>query len=84
MITLRALVAAYNAADVVRGAARHVSHVFVVDDGSTDGTVAMAQNAGAAVVMRERNPGKGYALRTVVHNPPDRRHERRRGILNRG
>jgi len=63
-----ALVAAYNeeahVADVVRGAARHVSSVFVVDDGSTDATGAAARDAGATVFAHPRNLGKGAAIRT--------------------
>ena len=38
--------------------------VIVVDDGSTDGTPALAQDAGARVVGHRRNLGKGAALRT--------------------
>ena len=68
MITIGALVAAYNeerhVADVVRGTARHVSAVFVVDDGSTDETGARAAAAGATVIRHDRNQGKGCAVRT--------------------
>ena len=38
--------------------------VLVVDDGSTDDTAGLAQNAGAVVVSHGRNLGKGAALRT--------------------
>lgn len=38
--------------------------VLVVDDGSSDGTSAAAQAAGARVVRHARNQGKGRALRT--------------------
>lgn len=40
------------------------AQVLVVDDGSDDDTAAMAQNAGAAVALHERNMGKGAALAT--------------------
>ncbi len=62
-----ALIPAYDEAamigGVVRGAARHVAHVVVVDDGSTDGTGAIAAAAGAEVVRLDRNSGKGTAIR---------------------
>lgn len=60
-----ALVCAYNEAKhiegVVRGAARHLP-VVVVDDGSRDGTADLASRAGAWVLRKERNAGKGAAL----------------------
>jgi glycosyltransferase involved in cell wall biosynthesis len=63
-----ALIAAFNEeahiADVVTGAARHVSQVLVVDDGSTDRTRTAAEAAGAVVVRHDRNRGKGAAIRT--------------------
>ncbi len=38
--------------------------VIVADDGSTDGTVREAQNAGAIVLRHEQNLGKGASLQT--------------------
>jgi glycosyltransferase involved in cell wall biosynthesis len=40
------------------------SPIIVVDDGSTDGTSAAAQGAGARVVRHPQNRGKGAALNT--------------------
>jgi glycosyltransferase involved in cell wall biosynthesis len=37
--------------------------VVVVDDGSTDGTAAVARSAGATVIEQRPNQGKGAALR---------------------
>lgn len=51
---------------VVRGAFEHASHVIVCDDGSTDGSGAEAQAAGAIVLRHESNRGKGAALRTLL------------------
>ncbi len=51
-------------AEVVRGARRFVDLVLVVDDGSSDGTVAAATAAGARVVSHDRPRGKGAALGT--------------------
>ncbi len=43
---------------------RHqVSHVLVVDDGSTDETAYLAEAAGAQVIRIPKNRGKGNALR---------------------
>ena len=68
MVTLCALIAAFNeeahVADVVKGTALHASPVVVVDDGSTDDTAARAREAGAIVIRREQNQGKGWAIRT--------------------
>lgn len=47
---------------VVRGALEHLP-VLVVDDGSADGTAAVARAAGAEVLEQRPNAGKGAALR---------------------
>jgi glycosyltransferase involved in cell wall biosynthesis len=49
-------------AAVVAAARQHLP-VVVVDDGSTDDTVAQAQAAGATVIRQVPNQGKGAALR---------------------
>ncbi len=41
-----------------------VSHILVVDDGSTDRTAENARTAGAEVVQHKTNQGKGAAIRT--------------------
>jgi glycosyltransferase involved in cell wall biosynthesis len=67
-----ALVPAYQAestvAAVVRGIRESVSHVLVVDDGSSDRTAAEAESAGAEVLRRGRNGGKGAAVRTGLEH----------------
>jgi len=47
---------------VVETARSHVDLVFVVDDGSTDATFALASEAGAVVIRHERNLGVGAAV----------------------
>ncbi|HET9681864.1 MAG TPA: glycosyltransferase family 2 protein [Candidatus Limnocylindrales bacterium] len=47
---------------VVSAALRHLP-VLVVDDGSSDGTAAVARAAGATVLEQRPNQGKGAALR---------------------
>jgi glycosyltransferase involved in cell wall biosynthesis len=62
-----ALVPAFRCAGtvggVVRGLRAHVPDVLVVDDGSGDGTAKEALAAGARVLARRENGGKGRALR---------------------
>jgi len=48
---------------VIAGVQKHLPKVIVVDDGSTDTTAEKAKMAGAEVVCRPRNCGKGAALR---------------------
>lgn len=63
------VIPAYNASktigDVVTGALKHVSHVIVADDGSSDGTAETARRAGADVITISRNRGKGYVLKML-------------------
>jgi len=49
--------------DVVRGVRALISWVLVVDDGSTDATARIAQEAGAQVLSLSARSGKGNALR---------------------
>jgi glycosyltransferase involved in cell wall biosynthesis len=62
-----AIVPAFNEArsiaDVVTGLHGIVSHVLIVDDGSTDQTAPRARAAGAEVLTRGTNTGKGSAIR---------------------
>jgi glycosyltransferase involved in cell wall biosynthesis len=51
---------------VVRGLLRHVPEVLVVDDGSEDRTAELAREAGAKVLRREANGGKGRAMRDGI------------------
>jgi glycosyltransferase involved in cell wall biosynthesis len=61
-----AVIPAYQASStigsVVRATGEHLP-VLVVDDGSSDGTGAVAEQAGARVLRQEPNQGKGAALR---------------------
>src|ERR1044071_9527599 len=61
--TIESLVAAVRA---------HIPTVIVVDDGSTDQTAALAERAGAEVIHREQNRGKGDALGTGWRRAFDR------------
>lgn len=62
-----ALVPAFNerrAIQPVLAGALKTLPVVVVDDGSSDGTAEVAEEAGALVIRHEVNQGKGAALRT--------------------
>ncbi len=70
-MNIAAVIPAYDAGATIRAvveATRNafdgVGTVYVVDDGSTDGTAAAARAAGATVLVHESNRGKGRALRT--------------------
>jgi len=62
-----ALIPAYNESrtieQVIAGIRQQVDHVLVVDDGSTDATAQLALTAGAEVIRRTANGGKGLAVR---------------------
>ncbi len=49
---------------VVEAVRRHLSSVFVVDDGSTDNTAELADRAEASIIRHPRNLGKGAALQS--------------------
>jgi glycosyltransferase involved in cell wall biosynthesis len=65
-VRVLALIPAHNEASriapVVEGAGKHLP-VVVIDDGSTDDTASVAEAAGARVVRRSPNQGKGEALK---------------------
>jgi glycosyltransferase involved in cell wall biosynthesis len=65
-----AVIPAFNEAEtigrVVDGVRGAVHHVLVVDDGSTDGTAALARAAGAEVIEHGGNRGKGHAIRSAI------------------
>jgi glycosyltransferase involved in cell wall biosynthesis len=67
-MTVIAFIPAYNEAtrlgEVVADVRSQVDEVVVIDDGSTDETIAMAEQAGARVLRHEQNLGKGAAIIT--------------------
>jgi glycosyltransferase involved in cell wall biosynthesis len=64
------VIAAYNEASVIARVVAEVKraryHVVVVDDGSVDGTGAVAAAAGSVVVRHPINLGQGAALQTGI------------------
>lgn len=71
-----AAIPAYNeestVGSVVERARLHVDEVVVVDDGSTDSTVAAAEQAGATVIEHGTNRGYGATLQTAFSVADDR------------
>jgi glycosyltransferase involved in cell wall biosynthesis len=63
-VIVPALDAAGTIGAVVSGLSTVAAPVFVVDDGSTDRTATLAEQAGAIVLRHRRNLGKGAAIRT--------------------
>lgn len=51
-----------NVGEIVSRARQYIQDVIVVDDASTDETAARAETAGATVIRRKENGGKGAAL----------------------
>jgi len=72
--TVSVVIAAYNAAATIHEAIESAAHqsyppveVIVVDDGSTDGTAAVAEASGlASAVLRQRNQGPSRARNTGI------------------
>ena len=66
--TVGAIIPAYfeekHVADVVQRTLKQLDHVLVVDDGSTDATVANARAAGAELIVHEKNRGKGETIKS--------------------
>jgi glycosyltransferase involved in cell wall biosynthesis len=66
--TVAAIIPAYfeekHVGDVVDRTLKQLDHVLVVDDGSTDATVANARAAGAEVIVHEKNRGKGETIKS--------------------
>ncbi|HEY0368098.1 MAG TPA: glycosyltransferase family 2 protein [Chthoniobacterales bacterium] len=58
--------------EVVRRTRAQLDHVLVIDDGSADQTAAQAREAGADVVVHERNLGKGESIMTGLRYWLDR------------
>ena len=72
-IRVSAVIPAFNEADRVEATLRgvlsidEVDEVLLVDDGSTDGTAAVARNvSGVRVIVQDRNRGKGAAVNRGV------------------
>jgi len=72
--TVSVVIPAYNEAETVSHvvkvvkAVKYVTEIIVVDDGSTDQTAEVAEEAGAKVIMHPFNWGKGAAISTGFKN----------------
>ena len=74
-----AIIPAYNAAatigSVVKGALKHLPLVLVADDGSIDDTANSAREAGATVIIVDKNQGKGNALKLLFAEAAAKRYK---------
>lgn len=72
---ITAIIPAYNEqltiGSVVISTSKYVDQVLVIDDGSTDNTAEIAEEAGARIIKHNRNRGKGAALKTGFHAVED-------------
>ncbi len=63
------VIPAYNASEtiakVITATLKYIPHVMVADDGSTDNTAKIATEAGAEVIIIDKNRGKGHALKIL-------------------
>jgi len=57
---------------IVLQAREVASKVIIVDDGSTDNTVKIAEKAGATVLRHSENQGKGAAIKTLLDTVRER------------
>lgn len=68
-LKIAAAIPCYNTqthiADVISKTKRYVDEVIVIDDGSIDMTVYVAEAAGARVISHKKNCGKGAAMKTA-------------------
>ncbi|MGB9937108.1 MAG: glycosyltransferase family 2 protein [Methanobacterium sp.] len=68
MAIITAIIPAYNEeisiGSIVLSVKKYVDNIIVVDDGSTDKTIEIAELAGAEVIKHINNQGKGAALKT--------------------
>jgi len=73
---IAAVIPAYNEekhiGDVVRRTRQQLDDVLVVDDGSRDKTAERAREAGAEVIVHEKNLGKGETIKTGLRHWLDR------------
>jgi glycosyltransferase involved in cell wall biosynthesis len=65
LVAIPAYNEAKSIAGVVETAREYADEVVVIDDGSTDDTVRVAEEAGATVIEHETNKGYGGALKTA-------------------
>src|SRR5437016_13437117 len=70
--SIAAVIPAYNEekhiGDVVRRTRQKLDNVLVVDDGSRDKTADRAREAGAEVIVHEKNLGKGETIKTGLRH----------------
>jgi len=72
--TVSIIIPAYNEAGAIGGVVRTILNhhpdveLLVIDDGSSDNTAAIAEQAGAIVIRHPYNKGNGAAARTGIHS----------------
>lgn len=64
---------ARNITNIVQRASNYANEVIVCDDGSSDNTTQLAQQAGAIVVNHDKNGGYGKSIRTLFQTALERK-----------
>ena len=73
MTNICAIIPSYNVegtiSEVIQGVSQYIDkkNIIIIDDGSTDGTLEIAERTGVVVLKNTSNKGKGFSLKKGYH-----------------